>query len=106
MITERIEEVNGNIIITRTTILNKIYLGTVQYKKYNQEKYNMYYENILVQTLNINCDYLLSQDEIERVFKEKLTGNYYKYSELKFNKHYIYTKDGTKIEYENLVNLL
>jgi hypothetical protein len=104
--TERVEEINGNFVITRTIIINKIYLGTVQYKKYYDGKYDMYYEDILVQTLIINCDYLLSQEEIEHVFEEKLTGNYFKYNEAKFNKHYIYMKDGTKIEYETLLKML
>jgi hypothetical protein len=104
--TERVEEVNGNIVITRTSIINKIYLGTVEYNKYYDGKYEMYYEKILVQVLNINCDYLLFQEEIEHVFKEKLTSDYYKYSEAIYNKHYIYMKDGTKIEYETLLKML
>lgn len=102
---DKIEEINGSIVITRTTMYKKIYLGTIQYNKYFYGKYNMYNESGLIQTIYINKDYLLTTDEIDIIFKKKLNDDInYKYIEENFNKNYVYLENDYKINLENFIS--
>ena len=101
---DKIEEVNGSIVVTRTKIYKKIYLGTIQYNKYFYGKYDMYNENGVIQTLYINRDFLLTPDEIDLIFTKKLNNDInYKYIEDNFNKNYVYLENDIKIDLENFI---
>ena len=94
-----IEQINDLIVITRTTTYNKIYLGTVQYNKLYYGKYDIYNETELKQYIYINRDILLTQDEIDFIFNNKVYNNYnnnYKYEENIYNINYVYLENVNK----------
>ena len=101
-----IEQINDLIVITRTTTYNKIYLGTVQYNKLYYGKYDIYNETELKQFICINRDILLTQDEIDFIFNNKVYNNYndnYKYEDNIYNINYVYLENGIKVCLEKFI---
>lgn len=100
---DKIEEINGSIVVTRITIYNKKYLGTIQYDKYYHGRFDMYNEIGLIQTLYIKKDFYLTSDEINMIFENKFNTINYKCIEDKFNTSYVYLQDDIRIELDKFI---